>query len=352
MSSFNIETLKKEYEQILSQINKSGRSLNWEEMQDVLKRKGELEKILEVYNALQEVEKKIKESQEILEKEKDIELISLAEKEIESLTKERKELEEKLEKLLKKEREKEKGIDTSCLIMEIRAGVGGEEAALFATDLFNMYTKYIQSKGWKINVLDSNRTDLGGLKQIIFEVKGDDVYNKLKYEGGVHRVQRIPETEKSGRIHTSTASVAILPKPSFKKILINPADLKIETMRASGAGGQYVNKTESAVRVTHIPTGIVVKCQSERSQLQNKENALKILESKLLEYELSKQLEKISKERREQIKKGERADKIRTYNFPQDRVTDHRIQKSWYGIGKIIDGDLDHIIEELEKSLQ
>ena len=236
------------------------------------------------------------------------------------------------------------------VIVEIRAGAGGEEAALFARDLFRMYSKYAQEQGWKQKILDFHQTELGGYKEIIFELKNGDVYSKMKYEGGVHRVQRIPETEKSGRIHTSTATVAVLPKPEATEIKIRPEDLKIEFYRASGPGGQYVNKRETAVRICHIPTGIVVTSQTERNQFQNKKNAIAILEARLLKKKEMEEMEKLGEERRSQIKWGRRSEKIRTYNFPQNRVTDHRIKKSWYNIEKIMEGKLDPIITALQKT--
>jgi peptide chain release factor 1 len=288
-----------------------------------------------------ETQKKIKEAEEILEKEKDKELISLAQEELNELKKEK----ENLENLLK-ENQKEA---PQGLIIEIRAGTGGEEAALFASDLFKMYSKYINSKGWKLKVLDIKKTSLDGLRQIVFEVSGNRAYDFLKYEGGVHRVQRIPKTEKSGRIHTSTVSVAVLVKPKPKEIKINPSDLKIEFYRASGPGGQYVNKRETAVRITHLPTGLIVTSQVERNQLENRKNALSLLEAKLFQLYKEKEEEKLSKERRSQIKWARRADKIRTYNFPQNRVTDHRIKKSWNNLDEIIEGNLDPIIESLLK---
>jgi peptide chain release factor 1 len=238
------------------------------------------------------------------------------------------------------------------VIVEIRAGVGGEEAALFARDLFRMYSKYAASQGWKQTVFDLKESDLGGIKEVVFELKGEDVFSKMKWEGGVHRVQRIPKTEKSGRIHTSTATVAVLRKPTTEdQIKINPNDLKIDYYKASGPGGQYVNKRMTAVRITHLPSGIVVTCQTERSLQQNKESALAILEAKLLEKKEMENLEKLTKERREQIGFAKRAEKIRTYNFPQNRVTDHRIKKSWHNLEEIIDGDLDIVIRGLKKSL-
>ena len=239
----------------------------------------------------------------------------------------------------------------SSIIVEIRAGTGGEEAALFAADLFRMYSKYASSQRWKEKVLDSRPTGLNGFRQIIFELSDGNVLEKLRFEGGVHRVQRIPKTEKGGRIHTSTASVAILPTPSPAEIKINPSDLKIDFYRASGPGGQYVNRRESAVRITHLPTGIVVTSQAERNQLQNKENALSILKAKLLAKKRESEREKLDEERRAQIKRAERADKIRTYNFPQDRVTDHRIKKSFHRIDQIMDGKLEPIIKALTKRL-
>lgn len=237
------------------------------------------------------------------------------------------------------------------VIVEIRAGVGGEEAALFAKDLFRMYSKYAASQGWKQTVFDLKESDLGGIKEIVFELKGENVFEKMQFEGGVHRVQRIPKTEKSGRIHTSTATVAVLRKPTFEdQIKINPKDLKIDYYKASGPGGQYVNKRMTAVRITHLPTGIVVTCQTERSLQQNKESALAILEAKLLEKKEMENLEKLTKERREQIGWAKRAEKIRTYNFPQNRVTDHRIKKSWHNLEEIINGDLNSIIRSFKKS--
>jgi len=233
------------------------------------------------------------------------------------------------------------------VIIEIRAGAGGEEAALFARDLFRMYSKYGQRKGWKQGVLNCHPSELAGFKEIIFELTGSDVFSEMKYEGGVHRIQRIPVTEKSGRIHTSTASVAILPKPKKAEIKINPGDLKIETYKASGPGGQYVNKRMTAVRILHRPSGIVVTSQTERNLQQNKENAQAILEAKLLEKKEMAEFEKLSQERKAQIKWAKRAEKIRTYNFPQDRITDHRIGKKWHHIEEIMGGKLEPIIKAL-----
>jgi peptide chain release factor 1 len=238
------------------------------------------------------------------------------------------------------------------VIVEIRAGVGGEEAALFAKDLFRMYSKYADSQNWKLTIFDMKLSEQGGIKEVVFELKGENVFNKMKYEAGTHRVQRIPKTEKSGRIHTSTATVAVLRKPTIQdNIVINPNDLEIDYYKASGPGGQYVNKRMTAVRIKHIPTGIVVTCQTERSLQQNKESALEILKAKLLEKKEMENLEKLTKERREQIGWAKRAEKIRTYNFLQDRVTDHRIKKNFHDIEEILDGNLDPIIKALEKSL-
>jgi len=240
---------------------------------------------------------------------------------------------------------------SQAVIVEIRAGAGGEEASLFVGDLFRMYSKYAENQNWRQKILSSHSTELGGFKEIIFELKDGDVFSKMKWEGGVHRVQRIPETEKSGRIHTSTASVAVLPKPKKAEIKINPQNLKIDFYGASGPGGQYVQKRHTAVRITHWPSGVVVTSQTERNQLQNKENAMSILEAKLLEKKELEESTKISGKRKAQIGMAKRAEKIRTYNFPQDRITDHRIGKKWHNIAEIMAGRLDKVIEALGKNL-
>lgn len=234
-------------------------------------------------------------------------------------------------------------------IIEIRAGQGGDEAGLFGRDLYRMYSRYGQTKGWKERVLDSSISDVGGYKEIIFELSGQNAYSELQFEGGVHRVQRVPKTEKQGRVHTSTATVAVLLKPKKTEINISPSDLEISTYKASGPGGQYVNKTESAIRIVHKPTGLVVTSQSERNQLQNKENALAILGAKLLQQQEEADLSKLTEERRDQIGWAKRSEKMRTYNFPQDRITDHRIEKSWHNIEKIMDGDLEPVIKAFRK---
>lgn len=237
----------------------------------------------------------------------------------------------------------------NAIIMEIRAGVGGGEAALFATDLSRMYTRYAQGKGMKVEVLDSSQTEIGGIKEITMEISGDNIYSLLKNEAGVHRVQRIPETEKSGRIHTSTATVAILPKPKATEIDIRPQDIRVDTYKASGAGGQYVNKRMSAIRLTHIPTGEVVTCQNERSLGQNKETALSILAARLMDKKRQELDKQMTGARRSQIGSASREEKIRTYNFPQDRVTDHRIKKSWHDIEGMMQGKIDKMINQLSK---
>lgn len=237
--------------------------------------------------------------------------------------------------------------DDKNVIIEIRGGAGGEESALFANSLFRMYSMYAETKGWKTEVLNANPTELGGFKEISFMISGDGAYSRFKFESGVHRVQRVPETESQGRIHTSTVTVAVLPEAGEVDIELNPTDLQIDTYRSSGAGGQHINKTESAIRITHIPTGTVVECQDERSQYKNKDKAMKILRSRILDAERAKQNEAIAGERKAQVGTGDRSERIRTYNFPQGRISDHRIGLTLYKLEAVLDGDLDEIIDAL-----
>ena len=237
--------------------------------------------------------------------------------------------------------------DDKSVIIEIRGGAGGEEAALFANSLYRMYSMYAESKGWKQEILNAHPTELGGYKEISFSIEGEGAYSRLKYESGVHRVQRVPETESQGRIHTSTVTVAVLAEADEVELEINPADLKIDVFRASGAGGQHINKTESAVRITHLPTGCVVECQDERSQFKNKDKAMKILRSRLYEMLLNEQNDKIASERRTQVGTGDRSERIRTYNYPQGRLTDHRINLTIYRLEEILNGNLEEVLNAL-----
>lgn len=242
-------------------------------------------------------------------------------------------------------------MDSQAVIIEIRAGAGGEEAGLFAGDLYRMYSKYAANQDWQQTVLDSKTSELGGFKEIVFELKGEDAFNKMQNEGGVHRVQRIPKTEKQGRVHTSTVSVAVLPKPKETQIKINPADVKIEVCKATGPGGQNVNKRMTAVRIVHLPTGLTVECHTERNLQQNKESALGLLAARLLERKEMEELGALSEKRRAQIGWAKRAEKVRTYNFPQDRLTDHRIKKSFHNLEAIMDGKLDKLVQTISESL-
>ena len=283
-------------------------------------------------------------AEEILsDKSTEEEMRELAEAEIEEAKTKLEEITEELKvMLLPKDPNDDKNV-----IIEIRGGAGGEEAALFANSLYRMYTMYAESKHWKIEVLNINETELGGIKEISFNVIGEGAYSRLKYESGVHRVQRVPETESQGRVHTSTVTVAVLVEADEVELEINPTDLKIDVFRASGAGGQHINKTESAVRITHLPTGVVVECQDERSQYKNKDRAMKILRSRLYESMLEEQNEKIASERRSQVGTGNRSERIRTYNFPESRLTDHRIGLTIYRLESILNGNLDEVIDAL-----
>lgn len=360
----DITKIKKEYNEVLQQLASPELISDWEKgdesknsssalagdrtFDDLTKRKNYLEKIINKDKEIKDLENKIEENKTILKSQEEKELFSLAETEIIQLEERKKTLEEELERLLSEPQEKKDIV--KAIIMEIRAGAGGEEASLFVADLFKMYSKYASFQKWEGKLLDSRPSSLNGFKEIVFEISGKEVFSKMKTEAGVHRVQRIPATEKSGRIHTSTVSVAVLPKPQKGKITINPNELKIDTYKASGPGGQYVNKRMTATRVTHLPTGLVVTSQTERSLQRNRENALSILEAKLLEKKEVEATIKIGQERRSQIGKAQRAEKIRTYNFPQNRVTDHRIKKSFHNIEEIMEGKLGSIIKALSKT--
>ncbi len=302
----------------------------------------DLKPIVDSFREYREVIDGIREAEEIL-KGDDPELKELAGEELEELKGRLPELERRLKILLLPKDPR----DERNVIVEIRAGTGGDEAALFAADLFRMYAKYAEKKGWKVEVIDSSPTGIGGLKEVIATIQGKGAYSRLKYESGVHRVQRVPTTETSGRIHTSAATVAVLPEAEDVDVRIDEKDLKIDTYRASGAGGQHVNKTSSAVRITHIPTGIVVQCQDERSQHKNRVKAMKVLRARLYEIMIREQEQEISETRKSQVGTGDRSERIRTYNFPQNRVTDHRIGLTLQRLPQILEGELDEIIDAL-----
>lgn len=304
--------------------------------------------IIEKYNEYAAHEESYKEACELLETETDAELRALAEETMLADRQALSECEKELKILLLPRDEN----DDKNVIIEIRGGAGGEEAALFAADLFRMYTMYAETKGFKYEVLNLYETELGGIKEISFSISGEGAYSRYKFESGVHRVQRVPETESGGRIHTSTVTVAVLPEAEEVEFEINPADLQIDTYRSSGAGGQHVNKTESAIRITHLPTGLVVECQDERSQHKNKERAMKILRSRLVDMERAKKNAEIASERKSQVGTGDRSERIRTYNFPQGRVTDHRIGLTLYKLEQILNGALDELIDALVTSDQ
>lgn len=343
------QNIEAEYRELQKQLASPEILSNPEKYKEIAKRYGKIEPLRAKIKEVEKLEKRISENQKIIAEGGDPEIIDIAEEEL-------REDEEKMEKLKKEIRRLWQELEIppepmpEKFLVEIRAGTGGEEAALFAQDLLRMYRKYAEKKGWKVKIIDEDRTTLGGIKDAAIEIEGENAWPAFKNEGGVHRVQRIPITEKSGRIHTSTASVAVLPEYPDIKIEIDPKDLEITFARGGGPGGQNVNKLETAVRVVHKPTGLMVWCQSERYQNQNREKALQILKSKLYELEQRKQTEKITLERRGQIGSAERAEKIRTYNFPQDRITDHRINKSWHNIEAILEGDMEPIVEAFKES--
>jgi peptide chain release factor 1 len=342
--SEKLDKIKKKYDSINEQLTESSFASDREKIINLNKERSELEEIVIVYDKYKDILKNISGNKEIIDSGSDKELAELAEIEMNELNEEKENLEEKIKFLLIPKDPN----DDKDVIVEIRAGTGGEEAALFAGDLFRMYSRYAELRGWKIELIDINDTGLGGIKEVIFSLSGQDVYADMKFESGVHRVQRVPETEGSGRVHTSAASVAVLPEAEDVQIDINPNDLKIDIYRSGGAGGQNVNKVETAVRITHLPSNIVVQCQDERSQLKNRQKAMKVLKARLYDLELRKQNEEISAKRKSMVRSGDRSDKIRTYNFPQNRVTDHRIGLTLYNLSEIIEGNLDNLIEQLK----
>lgn len=335
-----LEDVEKRFEEVSEKISDPEVIARQSEWQKLMKEHAAMIDVVEKYREYKKANKDLEQAKEMLN---DKELKELAEMEIEEIKEKLPKIEEELKILLiPKDPDDDKNI-----ICEIRAGAGGEEAALFAGTLFRMYSMYAENRHWKIDVLNENETGLGGYKEITFMVTGKGAYSRLKFESGVHRVQRVPDTESSGRIHTSTATVAVLPVVEDVEIEINPADVKMEVFRASGAGGQHVNKTSSAVRLIHEPTGIVAECQTERSQTQNREYAMRLLKSRIYEQEKAKQDAELANERKSQVGSGDRSEKIRTYNYPQGRITDHRIGMSIYQMENFLNGGLDEMIDNL-----
>lgn len=339
-----VEKRFQEIEQLLADPKTLG---NPKEMQKLARERAEISRLVETYQTYKRVNKEIQQSQELLQ-ESDEEMRDLAKAELQTLKERLASLEEELKVLLLPRDPR----DEKNIFLEIRAGTGGEEAALFAAALFRMYSKYAEKKRWRVEVMSENPTGLGGFKEIIALVEGKRVFSVLKHESGVHRVQRVPVTEASGRIHTSAVTVAVLPEADEVEVEINPNDLRIDVYRSSGPGGQSVNTTDSAVRVTHIPTGMVVTCQDEKSQHKNKAKALKVLRARLLDKLTEEQQTEISEQRKSQVGSGDRSERVRTYNFPQNRITDHRINLTLYRLDGVLDGDLDEMTHALTAHFQ
>ena len=343
-----LEDLERRYETLSHLLGQREVINKQEEFQKAAKEYADLGKVVELYRRLKKVEEEIKGSQDLLNHEEDEEMRRLAKEELQRLTEAKEKMAEDLRlALLPKDPNDEKNI-----LLEIRAGTGGDEAGLFASDLFRMYSKYAEKLGWRLEILSHHFTGVGGLKEMIALIEGKGVYSRMKFESGVHRVQRVPTTESQGRIHTSTVTVAILPEAEDVDVHIDPNDLRIDIFRSSGPGGQSVNTTDSAVRITHLPTGMVVSCQDEKSQHKNKAKGLKILRARLLDKAKQEKQTEISEKRRLQVGTGERSERIRTYNFPQGRVTDHRIGLTLYRLDEVLQGDLDEILQTLTTHYQ
>ena len=338
-----LDTLEEKYELLTQKLSDPSVISNQEKFREYAKSHAELADVVEKYRHYKELTAEMADTKELLESESDEEMLELARNELRELEEKNTKLEQELRMLLvPKDPNDEKNI-----MIEIRAGTGGEEAALFAGDLFRMYSKYADQQGWKVDIMSQNPIGVGGFKEVIAMIEGKGAYSRLKYESGVHRVQRVPTTEASGRIHTSAVTVAVLPEAEDVDIAIDPHELRIDVYRSSGPGGQSVNTTDSAVRITHIPTGLVVSCQDEKSQHKNKAKGLKILRARLLDQAQEEQRQAIAQDRKSQVGSGDRSERIRTYNFPQGRVTDHRINLTLYALDNVLEGKLDDVIEPL-----
>jgi len=343
-----IDSITKEYEELRVRIVDLSEMNDQRAYKKLSKRFNELQAIVTLFGEYEKNHTELTQAKNMVNTEKDPDMVALAKDEIINLENQAEEIFTKLKELLAP---KDPNDDKNAII-EIRAGTGGEEAALFGAELYRMYTRFAELRGWKKQVLSISETGLGGLKEVSFTLEGDQVYGTMRFESGVHRVQRVPETEANGRVHTSAITVAVLPEADEVDIQVNETDLKVDVYRSSGAGGQHVNTTDSAVRITHIPTGVVVTCQEDRSQLKNKAKALSLLRSKLLDFEIAKQEANIAQARKSQVGTGDRSAKIRTYNYPQSRVTDHRINLTTYNLSGTLDGNLDEFIDALKLAYQ